>query len=474
MTNCNKALFSAVIVAVAGFTYSMRSHRNVPTDLRDAVADRNSTEFSTAPCPSIEKDKGNIPAPNTPKDAHICQAYRQPMSTAEAVKRLATIGNFDLRRLFYCDLPKMGGKIQPADYPDLLKTEPYRFDWSRYVSEGILTVDMEYWDVRWAYGFDSRKAYMKYFADTASGELSSNPDFLESMLFIRKEFPEKRGATLLGWSSFGYSRNAASANPTLNTVKPQLLADGNAKDMPVMMMNYAEKPWYFDSIGEGVLDYFRFLSKDIVIAQGVQAFYDRNDAKIPGSFKLTPPWQQFWMERKREAHLLDFAKGTSFLSIPMLKWIWDHSTVPASTADLTGTWDADLMMNGVIIRAQSRFVFGSSGKGRLDSNFGGKQESYEALSAPIGSGDNALTLELSSGDAPLTLKQASPGIPVFIGRRCIDKERIPEKWVEFLPARTRRIFMAQYFISDNAGNQSYCLHYLLRKSAASEHAAEPH
>lgn len=60
MTNWKKYILVAVIVTASGFGYIKSSHRNIPADLRDAVADNK--EFDTN-IPVFEKDKGNIPVP---------------------------------------------------------------------------------------------------------------------------------------------------------------------------------------------------------------------------------------------------------------------------------------------------------------------------------------------------------------------------------------------------------------------------
>jgi formylglycine-generating enzyme required for sulfatase activity len=60
MTSWKKYVLVAVILAVAGFGYIKSSHRNIPADLRDSVADNG--EFDTS-LPVFDKDSGNIPEP---------------------------------------------------------------------------------------------------------------------------------------------------------------------------------------------------------------------------------------------------------------------------------------------------------------------------------------------------------------------------------------------------------------------------
>ena len=60
MSNWKKYTLAAGVVLVAGFAYINGTHRHIPADLRDAVADDK--EFNTA-IPVIEKGSGNIPEP---------------------------------------------------------------------------------------------------------------------------------------------------------------------------------------------------------------------------------------------------------------------------------------------------------------------------------------------------------------------------------------------------------------------------
>jgi len=58
-----KYVLAAVIAIVAGFACIKNLHRNVPSDLRDAVADiLESKDFDTS-IPATEKAKGNMPLP---------------------------------------------------------------------------------------------------------------------------------------------------------------------------------------------------------------------------------------------------------------------------------------------------------------------------------------------------------------------------------------------------------------------------
>jgi hypothetical protein len=63
MTSWKKYVLATVIVMTVGFVYVKNSHRNIPSDLRDAVADNG--DFNTAI--PVVKDNGNIPTVPKPK-----------------------------------------------------------------------------------------------------------------------------------------------------------------------------------------------------------------------------------------------------------------------------------------------------------------------------------------------------------------------------------------------------------------------
>jgi len=60
MTNGMRYILVAVIMTAAGFGYIKSSHRNIPADLRDAVADNG--KFDTS-IPVFDKNSDNIPEP---------------------------------------------------------------------------------------------------------------------------------------------------------------------------------------------------------------------------------------------------------------------------------------------------------------------------------------------------------------------------------------------------------------------------
>ncbi|HBW23268.1 MAG TPA: hypothetical protein DEF68_07825 [Elusimicrobia bacterium] len=59
MNNWKKYTLAALVVTAAGFAYLNSSHRNIPADFRDAVADKG---FDTT-MPIIDKEKGDVPVP---------------------------------------------------------------------------------------------------------------------------------------------------------------------------------------------------------------------------------------------------------------------------------------------------------------------------------------------------------------------------------------------------------------------------
>ena len=72
MINWKKYILVAVIVTAAGFGYINSSHRNIPADLRDAVADNG--KFDTS-LPVFDKSSGNIPEPKAAAVKGINKGY---------------------------------------------------------------------------------------------------------------------------------------------------------------------------------------------------------------------------------------------------------------------------------------------------------------------------------------------------------------------------------------------------------------
>lgn len=417
------------------------------------------------PAAPPQTDRGTELSPET-YAAPVCAQFAPLQSHRALTEQLAVIRNGALQDLFYCGLPGMGGKIRPERYLQLLRTTPAGFDWSRFNTSGIVTVTSQYWDVRWAYGFDSQKAYARLLAWNPPAAAAVS--VLEPLALIKKEFPKQEAGRLAGYTSFGYNSARANANTTPNYILPGLMNDSRARRLPVLMMSYAEPPWYLKTLSIGFLDFFRFLTEDIVIAQGSNAGYDSENPAFP-QFKLVPPQLQFWMERKNETRRINLNEETFYLSVPMLKSLWDNAPrQPLSADELAGDWDADLIMNAVMDRAQARLSLTPGGTGELQSRFSGGVQTERIVSAAVRR-DGALVLQLADGEPPLMLKRVQPGVPVFAGRRCIPVNGAYQadglgKWVDFLPWQARRLFFPQYLISEE-GKRSYCLHYLIRKSA---------
>lgn len=72
MINRKKYILIAVVVTAAGFGYINSSHRNIPADLRDAVADNG--RFDTS-LPVFDKSSGNIPEPKAAAVKGINKGY---------------------------------------------------------------------------------------------------------------------------------------------------------------------------------------------------------------------------------------------------------------------------------------------------------------------------------------------------------------------------------------------------------------
>ena len=83
MTNWKKYILVAVIVTAAGFGYVKNSHRNIPADLRDAVADNG--KFDTS-IPVFEKNSGNIPEPEAAAVKGINKGYVGPVDPSTPIE----------------------------------------------------------------------------------------------------------------------------------------------------------------------------------------------------------------------------------------------------------------------------------------------------------------------------------------------------------------------------------------------------
>jgi formylglycine-generating enzyme required for sulfatase activity len=89
MTNWKKyILVVAAVATAAGFGYIMSSHRNIPSDLRDAVADKG----FDASILSFEKGAGNIPEPKAAAVKGINKGYVKPVEPATPIEWVSISG----------------------------------------------------------------------------------------------------------------------------------------------------------------------------------------------------------------------------------------------------------------------------------------------------------------------------------------------------------------------------------------------
>lgn len=72
MTNRKKYIIVAMVVTATGFGYITSSHRNIPSDLRDAVADNG--DFDTS-LPILDKNGDDIPVPQAAAVDGISKGY---------------------------------------------------------------------------------------------------------------------------------------------------------------------------------------------------------------------------------------------------------------------------------------------------------------------------------------------------------------------------------------------------------------
>jgi hypothetical protein len=232
-------------------------------------------------------------------------------------------------------------------------------------------------------------------------------------------------------------------------------------------MSYAQHPWYLDDLGTGFLDYFRFLTPDLIIAKGNYGPYDRDDPAIQPALFLSPRALQFYMVRTDEVREIDLGVETTYISVPMIRGIWDGAPGAAPAEDLlVGTWEADLIMNTEIVRGEASLVVSPGLTGSFTTTLSGDPETI-AFDAMQPSTDGR-TLEVSLGAEPsLELRGVAAGVEALTGKRCIqvdseDEARELGKYVGFLSTTVREHFISQYLEEREAG-LSYCLYYLIRK-----------
>lgn len=379
-------------------------------------------------------------------------------------KRLASISNDDLRDLFYCDFKKVGSNIEPSQYIELMNSAPYKFDWSAFNQSGILKITAEFWDVKWAYGFDSREVYskvMNLFPKVIQQEVGVN--MIDPLVFIKKEFPYRTGERLDGWSSFGFTEDRYSLHPTKNMMIPTLINNQYIDDMPALVMGYFQYPWYLKKLGSGFIDYFRFISKDIIVAQGNYGLYPAGSPDNVG-FSISPDALQFWMERKIEVKELAVREHLEWISVPMLKKMWE---LAPATANLDGVWKGDLVMNQFIAKDDAKLEISSTDVS--GSVFSSKSTSSNNLKGQASARNDSGVVNISFNDGPsLQLKQVQEGINALVGKRCLKidpSQDIPKnlgRYSSFLPRPSQNPFIAQYFEEDGT-DRNYCIYYLFRR-----------
>jgi hypothetical protein len=392
----------------------------------------------------------------------VCAAFREPADHATLVGKLTSLSGIEEKNLFYCDLPNMAAKVAPERYADLMQTAPIAIDWSDYAAFGVVHVTEDFWDVRWALGFDAHAIYGLLAAILPS---SSTLDFVELLAFVKKEFPTQDQRPLRGWTSFPYDAGHANINPTQNTIREHRLSDPNVQNLPTLMMSYSEPPWYSQATGTGFVDLFRFLTPDLIIAKGSYGLYDAQNPDPDPARLVTPSVQQFWMERKHLSREVALSAETSLLSVPILDAMWNGGAAP-SAATLDGRWDADLIMNETIVRNEASLSV-SGADATFTTTIAGGAAILPALELGARADGRTAVLTPIAGPA-LALRQVASGVDVLVGERCLpvqdlDAARDLGAWVDFLPWATREIFLAQ-FVRPGPNGSEYCVHYLLRRS----------
>jgi hypothetical protein len=376
---------------------------------------------------------------------------------AAILARMEALSNRELQDLFDCDASTVGWTAEP----ETLLTREYAIDFSRYDTEGVVTVQSEYWDVNWAYDFDERAVVDKItgFVTTLAPILEPLVnDPLVSTTYIKKEFRGLQGDIVVGATSFGYSDECAHWNRTTNHVRQVQLED----DTTVLAMVYLDHPWYLSATHSGFLDYFKFLTPDIVVARGQYAGYEPVDVGSETRWRAPLDALQFWMARTSETEEIDLRHETRYLSVPMLRHLWENAPV-LSAEDVAGEWEADLLMNETILRAEARLRVDAIEGGELRTTQAGGVWTDRVDQVWVESGEAHLLM----GESPsLVLRAIAGAEDVLVGRRCLEVEDARSvddlgPWSDFLPHLVREHLGSQFIESDGSG---YCLHYLLRRS----------
>ena len=229
----------------------------------------------------------------------------------------------ELIQLFDCHLPNIGQRIPASEYGKLIMTKPMFLDWSSYAHDDKVTITGEYWHVHWAGGIDTKP----FFSNVL--EMLNN-DLLNSLVYIKKEFPEQNADSeewISGWTTFGFNdKRDAMVDTTPNRLFSILLKD-EGQEHSVLMMKYLNSPWYYPQSHKSYVDYFKFLTEKVVIAKGLRGCYLRDD-RLPPENPEANFYQQFWMERKPLIRTVSLSDDTDFFS----------TSIPMTTFTAHGMW----------------------------------------------------------------------------------------------------------------------------------------
>ncbi len=415
-----------------------------------------------------------------PSEPAICKELRN-LSEDGIIRRLKKgVDHATMQTLFLeCDLENMGDHVHPEEYFDLIKTKPISIDWSSYAANGVVTIKGEYWEVIWAIGFDPQKAY----------EMLPRPlksDCLEMLIDVRKQFPKMEGSMnlvqdgspanpIVGWTTFGSDKKKDALVETTPNRVFLVSPDGKIlpRGGPALMMKYINPPWYLgdDINGFGFVDYFRFITRDVVIARGLVGPYSSADGKHP--IRAVPlPFQQFGMRRIQINEQVNLSTDTQFFLTSIIRSLWNEAKAgPITEADLNGEWDVDVIMNKVELPNNGReygrlLVSSPGGSFKLPA----KDKGRNVLKIGIDQDKLTTVMETEGGNPPLKVRKISPNGDVLVGKVCFDAiskqeviDKVPGECHDFLPYKIKAAFMSQYFEPFGGPKKQFCNYFLLRK-----------
>ncbi len=412
-----------------------------------------------------------------PDNPRVCNEY--DLTDHDTIlNKIKNIRTSDLMSLFYCDLPNMGGHVSPEDYLSKMQTRPTEFDWSQYHTTGRVTVNSEFWDVRWGLGLDFQAWYGRITEVTKDFTPFLNK-FLEETVqhyaYIKKEFPNPpEGDHLVGWTSTPYSEELYNQNPTTNFIYETRLNDENAKDLPILMMKYREFPWYI-TLEEnnpfrlpanewGFADYFRFLTDDFIVARGLIGRYFPINNEVPLS-TYAGFFNQFWMVKTQKTHTVDLRQSTKFFSALMVKQLWQNAKEGSlNVDDLIGEWSMDLVMNVLTKRDHGKLTITGNKGGTMALRSSNQIE--QIANTHDGKGTD---IRVANLDPALSLRRVEEGVDVLAGKLCFqinytkDIESLPSEFHDFIPLKIKTLFLTQ-FVEGQGPTMFYCNYYLLRKN----------